>query len=84
MARRPQSLPYQCRSIFDWDTWNLTLNLTWQARPVFNPGSRIRIPIGGEFVWSFDLLYPSCNMYKQVLSSGALGRHINNTIFDFR
>ncbi|XP_071139498.1 uncharacterized protein [Mytilus edulis] len=70
-------------SIFELDEWEIHVNLTVDAKPIFVLGQRR--PKGLEFVWHLDVLYPDCkNEEAQIISDGAIGSHLQNQLTDFR
>ncbi|XP_076076216.1 uncharacterized protein LOC143047139 isoform X2 [Mytilus galloprovincialis] len=70
-------------SIFELDEWEIHVNLTVDAKPIFVLG--LRRPKGLEFVWHLDVLYPDCkNEEAQIISDGAIGSHLQNQLTDFR
>ena len=69
-------------SIFTMDEWNMKLNFTVDTKPVFVPGERR--PEGMEFLWDLGLSYPSCNEQGQIISKGAIGRNLKNSVTNFK
>ena len=76
-----ESSPRNC-SIFDLKEWNVKVNLTVDAKPIFIVGQQK--PKGVEFIWHLDASYPDCKGTVDVLSDGAVGSHLINTHQDFK